>query len=67
MKGVSRDDGKFAQPLPVTPKKLRAAVNDCASKSDKSTVVAELSTETDESVLPSREVTSADEVIPSQS
>ena len=66
-KGVSRDDGKFAQPLPVTPKKIRAAVNDRASESDKSTAVAELSTETDESVLPSREVTSADEVIPSQS
>ena len=67
LKGVSKSDGKFAQPLPVTSKKIKAAVNDRASESEKSTAVADHSTETDESVLPSREVTSADEVIASHS
>ena len=67
LKGVSKSDAKFVQPLPVTPKKIKPAVNDRVSESDKSTAVADLLTETDESELPSSELTSADEVIPSQS
>ena len=57
LKGVSKSDAKFVQPLPVTPKKIKPAVNDRAPKSEKSTAVADLSTETDESVLPSRDLT----------
>ena len=54
-------------PRPVTPKKYRGSVQERMSKSEKSTAVAGNLTETDESALPSREITSAEEVIGSQS
>ena len=66
-KSVLKDDGKFVQPHPVTPKKDRGSGRQRVSESDNSTAVAGNLTETDELVLPSREVTSAEEVIASQS
>ena len=66
-KSVSKSDAKFVQPHPVTRKKDRAPGNERVSESENSTAVAGQLIETDESALPSREVTSAEEVIASQS
>ena len=67
MHSVSNADGKFVQPSLVTPKKGRGLVLVSVSESENSTAVAENLTETDESALPSREITNAEEVFASQS
>ena len=67
LKSVAKSDAKFVQTQLVTPRKSRTPGNDRESKSENYTAVAGPWTETDESALPSREVTSAEEVIASQS
>ena len=67
LKSVSKSDAKFVQPQLVAPKKARAPGKDRVSESENSTAVGGQLTETDESALLPREVTSAKEVIASQS
>ena len=50
-KSVSKCDGKFVHPLPVTPKQFKGSVPQRVSESENSTAVAGNLTETDESVL----------------
>ena len=66
-KSVSRSDAKFAIPRLVTPKKVKAPVRDRALESKNSTAVAGNLTETDESARTSRDITSAEDVMDSQS
>ena len=66
-KSVSKSDAKFALPRPVTPKRDKPPARDRVSESDNSTAVAGNLTETDESALTSRDITSAEDILGSQS
>ena len=64
-KSVSKSDAQFVPPRPVTPRKEKPSGR--VTDSENSTAVASNLTETDESSLLSREITSAEEVVWSQS
>ena len=59
--GVSRDDGKFVRPLPVTPKaKEKSSGRKRVSESADSTTVAGKLIKTDDCQQPSRDVSSTE-------
>ena len=62
---VSKSDAQFVPPRPVTPRKEKPSGS--VTDSENSTAVASNLTETDESALPSRDITSAEVVLGSQS
>jgi len=64
-KSTSRSDAQFVAPRPVTPRKEKTSPR--VTDSENSTAVAGNLTETDDSALPSRDITSAEEVVGSHS
>ena len=61
-KGVSRDDGKFVRPLPVTTKaQEKSSGRKRVSETDDSTAVAGKLIKTDDSQQPSRDVSSTED------
>ena len=66
-KSVSKSDSPFVPPRPVTPRKDKPSGRDRMTNSENSTAVAANLTETDDSALTSRDITSAEEVVGSQS
>ena len=67
-KGGAKDDTKFVQPQPITtPRKDKLSELESVSESENSTAVSGNLTGTDDSVQPSRYITSAEEVMGSQS
>ena len=60
-KSVSRSDAQFVPPRPVPPKKEKPSAR--VTDSENSTDVAGNLTETDDSALPFRDITSAEEVV----
>ena len=62
-KSVSKSDAQFVPPRPVTPRKEKPS----GRVTDSETAVASNLTETDESAVPSRDITSAEEVVRSHS
>ena len=66
-KSVSRDDGKFVRPLPVTPKaKEKSSGRKRVSETDDSTAVAGKLIKTDDCQQPSRDVSSTEDQKDSQ-
>ena len=66
-KCASKSDAQFVPPRPVTPREDKPSGRDRMTDSENSTAVAANLTETDDSALTSRDITSAEDVVGSQS